>query len=482
MAKSIYDAVVIGSGPNGLAAAITLAQHGLSVTLYEGQESVGGGLRTAELTLPGFRHDVCSAIHPFGTSSPFFRNLDHLQPAFRWIDTPSALAHPFENGTVALLDKSVESTARYLDIDAGSYTKLVSPLLPKWDQILPRILGPLMGSVPSPGVVGFGFMAFQSASGFIRRHFKGIKARSLFAGLAAHSMLPLDRRVTAGVGLVLALTAHSNGWPFPAGGAGNIARILSEYFTGLGGEIRTGQWITGHQEIPAARAVLCDVTPRQLVTICRDQLPAGYRRRLTRFRYGPGVFKIDWALDKPVPWHNPECRRAATVHIGGTWQEIAESESTVWQGKHPEKPFVILTQPSLFDPDRAPEGHHTAWAYCHVPPGSTEDMTAKIENQVERFATGFRQVIIGRHTMHTAQLEKYNPNYVGGDINGGVLDWRQLLGRPVWHRNPYPTPNPKIFLCSSSTPPGGGVHGMCGYRSAHAVLTRIFGKSRNELE
>jgi phytoene dehydrogenase-like protein len=468
-----YDAVIVGSGPNGLAAAITLARAGRSVLVIEGRDTVGGGMRTAELTLPGFRHDICSAVHPLGMASPFFRSLPLEQHGLRWIQPDSPLAHPLDHGQAVVLDRSFHATAAYLGRDAAAYRRLMEPLAERWQEILGDLLGPL--SVPSHPVpfARFGAGAILPAAALARAWFRGQRARALFAGLAAHSIMPLQRPLTAAYGLMLGLLAHGVGWPMPAGGTQAIADALASYLRSLGGEIRTGWWVRSLDELPPARSYLFDITPRDLIKIAGDALPAGYRRTLRRYRYGPGVFKLDYALDGPVPWRNPAVSRGGTVHVGGTLAEIAASEQDAWQGRHSQRPFVLVVQPSLFDPSRAPAGKHVLWAYCHVPNGSTVDMTAAIEGQIERFAPGFRDRILARSAMNAMQLEQYNPNYVGGDINSGVQDLFQHFTRPAVRVSPYTTPNPRLFLCSSATPPGGGVHGMCGYWAAQAALRRL---------
>jgi phytoene dehydrogenase-like protein len=466
------DAVVVGAGPNGLAAAIVLARAGVSVRVLEAADTVGGGARSAELTLPGFVHDVCSAIHPLGVASPFFRTLPLAEHGVEWIEPPAALAHPFDDGTAVLLEPSPEASAPMLGEDEGRWRRLFAPLVRDAEPLLEDILAP--AHVPAHPIVlaRFGVRAAPAATTLARLSFRGEKARGLFAGLAAHSMLRLDRPPTAAFGLVLGLLGHAFGWPFARGGSQRLSEALASYLRALGGEIETGRRVESLAELGDTRAVLLDVTPRGLLALAGDRLPARYRRGLERYRYGPGVFKLDWALDGPIPWRAEECARAATVHLGATLEEIAASEAAPGPGGVAERPYVLLAQHSLFDPTRAPAGQHTAWAYCHVPNGSTVEMTGRIEAQVERFAPGFRDRILARSALRPADLERYNPNYVGGDINGGAATLSQLFTRPVARVSPYTTPLPGVFLCSASTPPGGGVHGMCGYHAAQAALRR----------
>ncbi|HBE28811.1 MAG TPA: FAD-dependent oxidoreductase [Ktedonobacter sp.] len=468
-----YDAVVIGSGPNGLAAAITIARAGRSVIVYEARNTIGGGSRSTELTLPGFVHDVCSAIHPLGLGSPFFRTLPLEQYGLEWIQPPVQLAHPLDDGSAMLLDRSVAATGATLGTDAAAYSKLMTPLVAEWDILSDAFLGPLRPqSLRHPFTLSqFGLRAIRSARGLATSTFKGERARALFAGMSAHSMLPLERRPTAGFGLVLGVLGHAVGWPIPRGGSQQIVDAMASYLRSLGGEIVTGMEIKSLDMLPSARVTLCDVTPHQLLRIAGSRLPSGYQRKLRSFRYGPGVFKLDLALDGPIPWKASDCTRAGTVHVGGTLPEIAAAESEVWQGKHPERPFVLVAQQSLFDATRAPAGKQTVWAYCHVPSATTFDMTERIEGQIERFAPGFRDRILARHTISPVELEQYNANYIGGDINGGVQDLWQFFTRPTIQVNPYATPCKDLYLCSSSTPPGGGVHGMCGYFAAKSALS-----------
>jgi phytoene dehydrogenase-like protein len=464
------DAIVVGAGPNGLAAAIVLAREGFSVRIVEAGQTVGGGARSAELTLPGFVHDVCSAIHPLGIASPLFRTLPLAEHGLEWIHPPAALAHPFDDGTAALLARSGEAAALGLGEDADRWRRLFAPLVRDAEPLLDEVLAPVHLPAHPVALARFGARSAPPATGLARLVFRGVEARGLFAGLAAHSMLPLSRPPSAAFGLMLGLLGHAVGWPLPRGGSQRISDALASYLRTLGGEIETGRRVESLAELGDARAVLLDVAPRALLALAGDRLPSGYRRRLERYRHGPGVFKLDWALDGPIPWRAEECARAATVHLGPTLQEIADSEAAPGRGEIADRPYVLLAQQSLFDPTRAPAGQHAAWAYCHVPNGSTVDMTERIEGQVERFATGFRERILARSALGPADLERYNANYVGGDINGGAATLSQLLTRPVARLSPYTTPLPGVFLCSSSTPPGGGVHGMCGYHAARAAL------------
>lgn len=465
-----YDAVVVGSGPNGFAAAIKLAQANLSVLLIEAKDTVGGGMRSAELTLPGFTHDICSAIHPLGLSSPFFRSLPLEEHGLKWIQPLSPLAHPFKDGTCVILDKSIEETSHGLKQDGFAYNKLMQYFVQNWDHLVDDVLAPFHFPHHPILMTRFGYYGIQSAEGLAKKLFKSREARALFAGLAAHSIMPLNKHLTAAFGLILGASGHAVGWPMIAGGTQSLANALSSYFRSLGGKILTGTRIESFDEIPAARAVLLDVTPKQFLKIVGDRVSLNYQDRLKKYRYGPGVFKMDWALSHPIPWKAKECAKAGTIHLGGTLEEIADSEQRVWQGKIPQNNFIILVQPTLFDPSRAPQGKHVAWAYCHVPNGSEADMTNQIELQIEQYAPGFIDCIIGRSTKSAVELEQYNPNYVGGDINGGVEDIYQLFTRPLAQVVPYATPLKGLYICSSSTPPGGGVHGMCGFHAAQAAL------------
>ena len=463
--------MVVGSGPNGLAAAITLARAGRSVLVLEAADTVGGGARSAELTLPGFLHDVCSAIHPLAAASPCFREWPLADHGLELVHPPAPLAHPLDDGTAVMLERSADDTADGLGSDAEAYRKLVAPLVERGELLEPFLLGRWPIPRHPLAAARFAAVGLRSAVGLASR-FQGERARALLAGLAAHSMQNLRRPPTAAFGLVLALLGHRHGWPVVRGGSQKLADALASYLRSLDGEIETGRRVDSLDELPSSGLTMLDLTPRQLLRIAGHRLPSRYARALRRYRYGPGVFKVDWALDGPVPWGAGECLRAGTVHLGGTLEEIAASEEAVWRGRVPERPYVLAAQQSLFDDTRAPEGKHTLWAYCHVPNGSRVDMTAVIEAQVERFAPGFRERILGRSVRGPAEVESENPNYVGGDINGGVQDLRQLYTRPAIRLNPYSTPVEGLYICSSSTPPGGGVHGLCGYYAAHSALAK----------
>lgn len=473
MNRKDFDAIVVGSGPNGFAAAITLQQAGLSVLIVEGKSQIGGGLRSAELTLPGFIHDVCSAIHPLAIGSPFFQTLPLYEHGLKYVFPDIPAAHPFDDGSAAVVLSELNETAKLLEDDGDAYLRLMAPLVKSWPAIASDVLGPLHIPKHPLAMAKFGLNALVPSS-LLANRFGTQKAKGLWAGMAAHSMLPLSRIPTSAVALVLMTSAHVNGWPIAVGGSGMIAKSLESYFLSLGGKIETGFEVRSLDQLPSSRAVLLDVTPKQLLRIAGHKFSALYKWQLQRYRYGMGVFKVDWALDAPIPFTNAETRMAGTIHLGNTFKEIAASEELVWRGKCPEKPFVILAQQSLFDASRAPAGKHTAWAYCHVPNGSLTHMAKAIEQQVERFAPGFRDRILARHTMNTAQAEEYNPNYVGGDINGGSINLNQLFTRPALRTSPYRTSAKGIYICSSSTPPGGGVHGMCGHHAAKRAINDIF--------
>ena len=465
-----HDAVVVGSGPNGLAAAITLAREGWSVLVTERAETIGGGTRSAQLTRRGYVHDVCSALHPLAAGSPFFADVPLAEHGLELLQPPAPLAHPLDDGTAVVLERSVEETAAGLGPDGRAYRRMIEPLVRDKGRLVPFVLGPRPLPRHPFAAARFGLLGVRSAVRLARR-FHGDRARALLAGLAAHSLQPLHRSPTASFALVLGLFAHAYGWPVARGGSQSIADALASYLRSLGGEIETGRDVESMDELPKARAILLDLTPRQVIRIAGHRFPSRYLRALGRYRYGPGVFKVDWALDGPVPWRAEECSRAATIHVGGTLEEIAAYEAAIWERQVPERPYVLVAQQSLFDDSRAPRGRQTLWAYCHVPNGSRIDMTDRIESQIERFAAGFRDRVLARHTMNAVEVEAHNPNYVGGDINGGVQDLLQLYTRPAPRLNPYSTPVDGLYLCSSSTPPGGGVHGMCGYLAARTVLT-----------
>jgi len=467
----VIDAVVVGSGPNGLGAAIVLAEARRKVLVLEAQPTIGGGARSGELTMPGFVHDICSAIHPFAVVSPLFRTLPLDRYGLEWIEPPAMLAHPFDDAAPAIVHRSLDATMAGLDEDGAAYGRLMTPIVTGWSRLERSILGPL-GFTSHPVALGrFGAKALRSAKDVAHGSFRTDRARALFAGNAAHGMLPLDKWLTAGFGLVLGSLSHICGWVLPRGGAQSIANALAAYLRSLGGEIRTETPVRSMADIPEARAVLFDLSPAPFLRIAGDRLPVSYRRLLERYRYGMGVYKMDWALDGPIPWRDAACASAGTVHLGGTFAEIAASESDAWNGRISERPFVLLTQPSLFDSSRAPAGRHTAWAYCHVPHASTADMSATIERQIERFAPRFRERILARHITAPADLERNNANLVGGDIAAGVADLGQFFLRPTWRT--YSTPLRGVYLCSASTPPGVGVHGMCGCFAAQLALREV---------
>ncbi len=477
--RDLDQAIVVGSGPNGLAAAITMARAGCSVLLLEANLEIGGGLRSAELTLPGYIHDRCSSIYPFAAASPFFREISVHLEGLDWIRPELPLAHPLDQGGAVLLHPSIDATARGLGQDRAAYDRTMKPLLDRWEDLTAEFLRPLLHLPRNPLLLGrFGFQAMRSARGFVRGEFRHEPAQALFAGLAAHSFLPLEQPPSAAFGLVLALMGHAVHWPMPKGGAQQIANALATFLRSLGGKIQTNHPVEDLDQLPRCRAILLDVSPRQFLRMAKGRLPPRYALALERFRYGPGVFKVDYALAAPIPWRAPQCALAGTVHVGGTFAEIAQAERDTTNDRHPERPFVLVAQHSLFDTTRAPSGRHTAWAYCHVPNGSAMDMTERIEAQIERFAPGFHERILARHITSPAQFEANNRNLIGGDINGGLASLRQLVARPVMSVSPYRTPIKGTYLCSASTPPGGGVHGMSGYHAARMALANEFGHGR----
>lgn len=468
------DAIVVGSGPNGLAAAITLAQAGLKTLLREAQPTIGGGLRSAELTLPGFTHDVCSAVHPLALSSPFFRTLPLKKFGLEWIQPPAPLAHPLDGGRAVMLERSIEATAAGLGAGGRSWQRLLSPLVESWDDLMTGVLAPPLRYPEHPLLMArFGLKAVRTASGLARGALAGVEARALFAGNSAHSFLPLDEWGTAAFGLMLSGSGHAVGWPIVRGGSQRLADALARLFRSLGGEIVTDAPVEHLDEVRPAKIVMLDLSPPQIARLARNRLPTGYRQALERYRFGAAAFKLDWALDGPVPWRAPECARSATLHLGGTLEEVAASEAAPAKGEVHPRPFVLFVQPSLFDPSRAPAGKHTAWAYCHAPNGCTLNLTDHIERQVERFAPGFRERVLARSILTPADLERRNANLIGGDISGGMMDLRQVLARPVLSLAPYRTPLRGVYICSASTPPGGGVHGMSGRLAAEAALAHL---------
>jgi phytoene dehydrogenase-like protein len=462
-------ACVIGAGPNGLAAAIVLAQAGLEVEVFEAESQPGGAARTMELTLPGFHHDFGSAVHPMAVGSPFFSTLPLQNYGLEWIHSPATLAHPMDDGSAVLLERNLDDAAAALGEDGAPWRSVMEPFVEHWPELAHDILCPLLGWPRHPFLLAmFAMDALPSASFVARRRFRTGRARALFAGLSAHSCLSLDQPLSASFGMVMGASAHAVGWPIPRGGSQSITNALSGYFAALGGRIRTSMRIESLQQLPPCDLTLCDLTPQQLLHVSDDELSPGYRNQLKKYRYGPGVFKVDYALASPIPWTATECLRAATVHVGGSMQEISASEAAMSQGRISSRPFVLVVQPTLFDPSRAPEGKHIAWAYCHVPNGSRTNHLEILEDQIERFAPGFRDCVLARRVFTPADLEAMDANLVGGDIGGGAVNMRQLLFRPTWRR--YQTSANDLYLCSSSTPPGGAVHGMCGYNAAQTAL------------
>ncbi len=473
--RSSYGAVVVGSGPNGLAAAVALAKTGLSVLVVEARSTIGGGTRTEELTLPGFFHDVCSSVHPLALASPFFRRLSLERYGLSWIEPPTPVAHVLDSDRVVTLEHSLDATAASFGRDGGAYRRLFEPFVSSFDELLEAILGPLRFPEHPALLARFGLPALRSFQGLARSRFRGEEPQAVLAGIAAHAMLPLDRLATGSIALLLGAAGHAVGWPIARGGSRSISAALAALLVDLGGEIVVDFEVRALEQLPPARAYLFDTSPRALCEIAGARLPDSYRTAVKRFRYGPGVFKVDWALDAPIPWTDPACSRSATVHLAGSLEEVAKAEALAHADVLAEAPFVILTQPSLFDETRAPAGKHLAWGYCHVPHGSEVDATEAIEAQVERAAPGFQKRILARAVKSARALEQYNPNYIGGDINGGMASLTQLFFRPLVRADPYATPAPDLFLCSSSTPPGGGVHGMCGYWAARSALRNVFG-------
>ncbi|PKA16547.1 phytoene desaturase family protein [Leptospira haakeii] len=468
-----YDICIIGSGPNGLAAASVLAGSGLSVLILEASDTIGGGLRTKELTLPGFHHDVCSAAHPMGILSPYLKTLPLEKHGLKWIEPEASVAHPLDGESAVLLKLSLEETAKELGKDKKSYIKLISPFLKNPEGLLSDALAPL-GIPKHPFLLArFGLLGLQPAKSLANSWFKEERAKALFAGCAGHAIFPLEKFLSGALGLLFSLTGHVRSWPVVEGGSAMIAKSMESYLKELGVKIKTNYKVSSLAQLPKTKAILFDTSPDQLGSVAGNTLSSSYIQRISSYKYGPGVFKMDWALDGPIPWKDPNCLKASTVHVGGKLSEIAKAESEVWSGKHPDRPYMLVVQQSQFDPTRAPKGKHTGYAYCHVPSGSTKDMTEIIENQIERFAPGFKDGILARHSMNTKDFYSYNLNYVGGAITGGAADLPQAFFRPIARMNPYTTPNPHIYICSASTPPGGGVHGMCGYYAAKAVLKKI---------
>ena len=470
-----FDAIIIGSGPNGLAAGIELARNGLEVLIIEANDEIGGGTMSGELTLPGFTHDYCSAVHPLAACSPYFQSLPLEEFGLKWMYPKYSVAHPLMGEPAVFQTQSLQDTSEHLGRDKKAWSKLFKPFIENGDTLLKDVLGPLKWPDGPIDFLKFGLSALRPATSLVKSKFEEGRTRALFAGSAAHSVMPLDFYFSSAIGLVLLGAGHIKTWPVPKYGANSISKSLAGYFQGLGGKIETGNRIKNFKELPSANAYVFDTDPHQLAAIAGSELPEGFRRKLLKFNMGPGIFKVDWALDGPIPWTDPECNMASTVHVGGTYEEIAESVRLMWNGKHSERPFLIVCQQSEIDPSRAPKGKHTGYAYCHVPHGSQKDMTNIIESQIERFAPGFKDIILERKSTSPQQLQAMNPNLIGGAITGGASNLGQLFARPTLRMDPYSTPNDKIFICSASTPPGGGVHGMCGYWAARSVLKRLGG-------
>lgn len=467
-------AVVVGAGPNGLAAAIVLAQAGLQVEVFEAEAQPGGGARTLDLTLPGFHHDFGSAVHPMAAGSPFFSSLPLRDYGLEWIHFPAPVAHPLDDGTAVVLERDLDETVRDLGEDGKAWSHMVRPYVERWSDFAPEVLSPLSIVPRHPLLLAkFGLHGLISAQALTNRLFRSERTKAVFASLAAHSFLGLDEPLTGAFGMIFAITAHAVGWPIPRGGSQAITNALCAYLKKLGGRITTSHRVDSLAELGEFKVALCDVTPRQLLRLAEDRFTPGYRRLLQRYRYGAGVFKVDYALSSPIPWRASECARASTVHIGGTFAEIAASEDAVRNGKHADRPFILLAQPTIADPTRAPAGKHIAWAYCHVPHASPVDMLPRLEAQIERFAPGFRDCVLARRIFKPADLEAMDANLIGGDIAGGVADWRQFALRPTWRQ--YATSAPDVYICSASSPPGGGVHGMCGYNAAKMAISRMRG-------
>lgn len=472
---SNYDAFVIGSGPNGLSAAIALAQQGLKVKIYESKETIGGGTRTLELTEPGFYHDICSAVHPTAVSSPFFSSLPLSEYGLEWIHPDFPIAHPLEDRESVIVERSLELTLERLGVDSKSYRNLFKDFIDSWEYLSKDLFGSLRIPQHPSAMMRFGWYGMFSSKLLSNSFFKLARTKAYFSGLAAHSIIPLENAFTASFGLILGTTVHSVGWPIAKGGSHSITKALASYFKSLGGEIETNTHIESLDDFPTNKPILFDLTPQQIITIADDRIPYSLRDKLLSYKHGPGAFKVDFALSEPVPWLNEESKRAGTLHLGGSMEEISHSEQEVWNGIHSEKPYVLISQPSIFDDTRAPKGKHVLWSYCHVPNGSTKNMEEQIINQIERYAPGFRNIIISKSSMTAMDFEKYNPNYIGGDINGGAQNFKQLFGRPLLKWDPYKLPVENLYICSSSTPPGGGVHGMGGFNAAKSVLKNEFG-------